>query len=71
MKSEIEIAREVIAGKWGIGEDRKNRITKAGYDYNVVQAMVNQMLNSGKQIGEITINADEYCGYVINVKTGG
>ena len=31
-KSIDEIAREVIAGKWGNGADRKNRLTKAGYD---------------------------------------
>lgn len=43
-KSVSEIAREVIAGKWGTGNDRKNRLTKAGYDYNAVQAEVNKQL---------------------------
>ena len=33
-----ELAREVLAGKWGNGEDRKSRITTAGYDYAAVQA---------------------------------
>ena len=32
-KSNEEIAKEVIAGKWGNGEDRKNRLKNAGYDY--------------------------------------
>ena len=68
MKSDLEIAKEVMAGKWGIGEDRKNRINKAGYDYNVIQAMVNQMFKTGKTIKEITIDADDVCGYIINVK---
>ncbi len=39
-KSIDEIAREVIRGVWGNGQDRKNRLTKAGYDYNAVQARV-------------------------------
>ena len=43
-KSVSEIAREVIAGKWGNGTDRKNRLTAAGYDYAAVQAEVNRIL---------------------------
>ena len=41
------IAREVIAGKWGNGTDRKNRLTAAGYDAKAVQAKVNQLLSGG------------------------
>ncbi|MDE6947596.1 MAG: hypothetical protein K2P14_10485 [Anaeroplasmataceae bacterium] len=40
-KSNEEIAEEVKAGKWGNGEDRKNKLTEAGYDYNAIQAIVN------------------------------
>ena len=43
-KSNEQIANEVIAGKWGNGDDRKNRLTAAGYDYNSVQKIVNQKL---------------------------
>lgn len=43
-KTVQEIAKEVIAGKWGNGEDRKKRLTAAGYDYDTVQAKVNAML---------------------------
>lgn len=43
-KSVDEIAREIIAGKWGNGQDRVNRLTAAGYDYNAVQAKVNALL---------------------------
>jgi lysozyme len=45
-KSVDEIAAEVIAGKWGNGSDRKNRLTAAGYDYNAVQAKVNEKLGT-------------------------
>lgn len=38
------IVDEVIAGKWGNGEDRKNRLSQAGYNYNEVQTLVNQKL---------------------------
>lgn len=43
-KSVTEVAKEVIAGKWGNGADRKNRLTAAGYDYNAVQNKVNELL---------------------------
>ncbi len=44
VKSVTAVAREVIAGKWGNGADRKNRLEKAGYNYNEVQAKVNALL---------------------------
>ena len=43
-KSIDEIAKEVIQGKWGNGTDRKNRLEKAGYNYNEVQKKVNMLL---------------------------
>lgn len=45
-----EIVKEVIAGKWGDGVDRKNALTRAGYNYDEIQSAVNQQLkNSGSQ----------------------
>lgn len=44
-KSVDELAKEVIQGKWGNGEDRKNRLTQAGYNYNEVQARVDEIFN--------------------------
>ena len=38
------LAREVIRGDWGNGQDRVNRLTSAGYDYNAVQKRVNEIL---------------------------
>lgn len=43
-KSVDEVAREVLRGDWGNGEDRKARLAKAGYDFNTVQAKVNELL---------------------------
>jgi GH25 family lysozyme M1 (1,4-beta-N-acetylmuramidase)/LysM repeat protein len=47
-KSVATLADEVIAGQWGTGQDRKNRLTKAGYDYNTVQKAVNAKLITKK-----------------------
>lgn len=38
------IAAEVIQGDWGNGEERKERLEQAGYDYDAIQARVNEML---------------------------
>lgn len=43
-KSVKEIAKEVIAGKWGNGDERKSKLANAGYDYNTVQTEVNRLL---------------------------
>ena len=43
-KSIDVIAREVIRGDWGNGQDRKNRLTAAGYNYSAVQKRVNEIL---------------------------
>lgn len=43
-KSVDTLAKEVIQGRWGNGEERKKKLTAAGYDYNAVQKRVNEML---------------------------
>ncbi len=43
-KSVDAIAREVIRGDWGNGDERKKRLTAAGYDYSAVQKRVNELL---------------------------
>lgn len=45
LKSVDEIAKEVIAGKWGFGNDRKKKLSAAGYNYKTVQKKVNEMLS--------------------------
>lgn len=44
-KSIDTLAREVLAGNWGNGQDRVNRLTSAGYNYNAVQNRVNEILS--------------------------
>ena len=43
-KSVEALAREVINGEWGNGDDRKRRLQAAGYDYTAVQNKVNELL---------------------------
>lgn len=46
-KTNEEIAKEVLAGKWGTKKTkptRKELLTKAGYDYEAIQKIVNSMV---------------------------
>ena len=45
-KSITEIAKEVLAGRWGNGIDRKKRLSDAGYNYAAIQNEVNRILKS-------------------------
>ena len=44
LKSSSVVANEVINGLWGNGEDRKNKLTEAGYNYEAIQTIVNKKL---------------------------
>ena len=60
------VAREVIAGQWGNGQDRADKLTQAGYDYNVIQARANEMLRPQPQLKSV----DEIAREVIRGKWG-
>jgi surface antigen len=57
-KNVDEVAKEVIRGEWGNGDERYNRLTNAGYNYNEVQAKVNELLNSNKPTPAPTPSVD-------------
>ena len=63
-----EIAKEVIQGKWGNGVERKEALTKAGYDYDSVQDKVNELLYNSKKPTKKTV--DEIAKEVILGKWG-
>lgn len=44
------VAQQVIDGKWGNGDDRRNRLKAAGYDPDEVQKRVNAILNGTSNI---------------------
>lgn len=43
-KSDDRIAQEVVWGLWGNGDERKKKLTAAGYDYDTIQAKVNRLM---------------------------
>lgn len=47
-KSVDELAKEVIRGDWGNGEERKTRLANAGYNYSEVQKIVNEILGNNQ-----------------------
>ena len=66
-KSVSEIAKEVIAGKWGNGDARKSAIKAAGYDYDAVQAEVNRQM---KGTSKATKSVAEVAKEVVQGKWG-
>lgn len=71
-KSIDTLADEVIAGKWGAGADRKNRLQAAGYDYNAVQARVNEKLGVKSSGGSSSSSSSSSIkvGDKVKVKSG-
>lgn len=68
-KSNEEIANEVIQGKWGNYPERKTKLEAEGYNYNEVQAKVNEILgitkSNKKSIDEVArdVIAGKYGNY--------
>lgn len=67
-KSNTEIAKEVIQGKWGNGAERKKRLENAGYDYAAVQKEVERLLAGQKKPAKKSV--DEVAREVIAGKWG-
>lgn len=67
-KSNTEIAKEVIQGKWGNGAERKKRLEDAGYDYAAVQKEVERLLAKQKKPAKKSV--DEVAREVIAGKWG-
>ena len=69
-KSVEDVAREVLAGKWGNGVDRKNRLIAAGYDYSAVQAKVNEIASGKTSTSAPKKSVEEIAREVIQGKWG-
>lgn len=57
-KSNETIADEVIQGKWGNGVERKKLLEKSGYNYSIIQGIVNKKMNKEKK-NEITVTVQK------------
>lgn len=70
-KSVSEVAKDVIAGKYGNGDSRKKAIEAAGYNYSEVQAEVNRQLGvSTGSSSSSSVNIDKLAQEVIAGKYG-
>ena len=83
MKSNLDVAKEVLEGKWGNGAERKKKLAEAGYNYEDIQGIVNALLSDttdtpavekpellilGTEIMEVEINLNQYKGIKIVFK---
>ena len=48
-QTDIQVAYDVIDGKYGNGQDRIKRLRAAGFDPNVIQPIVNHILEQQQQ----------------------
>ena len=48
-QSDIQVAYDVMDGKYGNGQDRINRLRAAGFDPNAVQQVVNYLVKQQDQ----------------------
>ena len=77
MKSNLDVAKEVLQGKWGNGPERRKKLSDAGYNYDDIQGIVNALLSDteqepvkvdteleirGTEIMEIEVNLNKYKG---------
>lgn len=53
-KTNQELASEVLLGFWGNGQERRTRLTNAGYNYEDVQSIVNALVE-GKSVPKETV----------------
>ena len=49
VKSNVEVAYDVLDGRYGNGQDRINKLRAAGYDPTAVQEIVNYLVKQSKR----------------------
>lgn len=86
MKTNQEIAIEVIEGKWGNDNERYKRLCEAGYDYGAIQSIVNALISDpialkpvekvepiivrGTETLEVDVDLDKYSSIKLNFRFG-
>ena len=68
LKSNEEIIKEIYLGQWGNGEERKNRLEAAGYNYDEIQSLIVSIENTLSELQlniqfEKTFNTGTYYAY--------
>lgn len=73
-KSIAELVQEVLAGKWGVGEERKKKLTEAGFSFSQVQKQVNKAMEEVPQtegdMVEVKDKPDFTQGDKVKLKSG-
>ena len=69
LKSNEEIANEVINGLWGNGDDRKNRLINAGYNYNDVQRIVDKLMMNSTTVDSNPVSNENEIQPIADVNT--
>lgn len=59
-KTNEQVAKEVVQGKWGNGVERKRRLVRAGYNYSVIQGIVNRLVGGGGGSKTYTVQPGDY-----------
>lgn len=59
-KTNEQLADEVIAGLWGDGDERKRRLTEAGYSWDEVQAIVDARYGKQPTYQTYTVQPGDY-----------
>lgn len=59
VKTNAEVVKEVLEGKWGNGSARKKKLTAAGYDYETIQRLVNKQLSPSDTTVYYTVKAGD------------
>lgn len=58
MKTNQEIAKEVLSGLWGNGAERRARLEEAGYNYNEVQTIVNALVYERDNVQAVEVKPE-------------
>lgn len=61
-QTDLQVAYDVIDGRYGNGQDRINRLRAAGYDPAYVQQIVNAILKQQDQNQRLGFTRDPYLG---------
>ena len=72
-KDLLRVALDTIARKYGTGAERKTLLTNAGYDYNEVQSLVNDIVKdmSQTEFNKLLISiANDYENTLNNIYKG-
>lgn len=72
LKTTEQIAEEINAGMWGCGDERRQLLTEAGYNYDEIQAKVNEMYPKVEieQKKKEVVTTTSYSGTKLNRSNG-